>query len=356
MVKLLQLLLTYKFRTTKPAQKNGGFTLIELLVGIILAFLVIIPLLGFMVNLLRTDRQEQAKANSEQELQAAADYIARDVEQAVYIYDGYGLNKIKTYLPPHPEPTNTVPVLVFWKRQILPKIIPVGNSTACQGQNDTCDDAFVYSLVVYYLTKSDAACASDTWSCTARISRVQLRDAVKDKDGNPLTTVLSDKRAASQGFVLFNPNLVPTSEEDSMNAWPATGTVTTPPQPPSQPPYGTSTPQPEVLIDYIDQSPFDAATQGCPPITRTRTNLPADYALTTASQVPVAPTAAGFSACVGVENTSAQIFLRGNSLARIQPKAPNPPGYSNAQSVSTYFPTVRIQVQGRGVFKINQKS
>ena len=346
MVKLLQLLLTYKFRTTKPAQKNGGFTLIELLVGIILAFLVIIPLLGFMVNLLRTDRQEQAKANSEQELQAAADYIARDVEQAVYIYDGYGLNKIKNNLPPHPDAANSVPVLAFWKRQILPKVIPVGNSTACQNQNDTCDDAFVYSLVVYYLTKSDATCASSPWSCTARISRVQLRDAVKDKDGNPLATDPSDKRAASPGFVLFNPKLVPTSEEDSMNAWPGT----TPPT------YNANTPQPEVLIDYIDQSPFNAATQGCPPITRTRTNLPADYVLTTASQVPVAPTAAGFSACVGVENTSAQIFLRGNSLARIQPKKPNPPGYSNAQSASTYFPTVRVQVQGRGVFKINQKS
>ncbi len=345
MVKLLQLLLTYKFRTTQPAQKNGGFTLIELLVGIILAFLVIIPLLGFMVNLLQTDRQEQAKANSEQELQAAADYIARDVEQAVYIYDGYGLSKIQNQLPP--AGPNSVPVLVFWKRQILPKIIPVGNSTACQGQNDTCDDAFVYSLVVYYLTKSDATCASGTWSCTARISRVQLRDAVKDKDGNPLATDPSDKRAASQGFVLFNPKLVPTSEEDSMNAWPGT----------TLPSYNASTPQPEVLIDYIDQSPFDAPTQGCPPITRTRTNLPVDYSLTTASQVPVAPpAAAGFSACVGVESTSAQIFLRGNSLARIQPKAPNPPGYSNAQSVSTYFPTVRVQVQGRGVFKINQKS
>jgi type II secretory pathway pseudopilin PulG len=349
MVKLLQLLLTYKFRTTKPAQKNGGFTLIELLVGIILAFLVIIPLLGFMVNLLRTDRQEQAKANSEQELQAAADYIARDVEQAVYIYDGYGLNKIKTYLPPHPDATNSVPVLVFWKRQILPKIIPVGSSTACQNQTDTCDDTFVYSLVVYYLTNSDANCASSPWSCTARISRVQLRDAVKDKDGNPLAIDPSDRRAASPGFVLFNPKLVPTSEEDSMNAWPGT----TPPT------YNANTPPPEVLIDYIDKSPFDATTQGCPPITRTK--LPTDNGQPlqnpyTFSQVPVTPATAGFSACVGVDNTSAQIFLRGNSLARIQPKAPNPPGYSNTPSASTYFPTVRIQVQGRGVFKINQKS
>jgi type II secretory pathway pseudopilin PulG len=334
MIKLLQLLLTYKFRTTQPAQKNGGFTLIELLVGLILAFLVIIPLLGFMVNLLGTDRQEQAKANSEQELQAAADYIARDVEQAIYIYDGYGLGKIQAGLP---TVTNSVPVLAFWKRQIIPKVIPVGTSTACQNQTD-CDDAFVYSLVVYYLTQSDATCASGTWSCTARIQRVQLRDAVKVKKANGETIIQSK----DDGFVLFNPEFA-ASEEDSMNAWP----------------YGASTAgakDPEVLIDYIDQTPLPANTPWCPPIKRKRALLPTGYDPTTASQVPVTPASTGFLACVDVENTTAQISIRGNSLARIQKKTSNPPQYSSDKSVATYFPTVRIQVQGRGVFKINQKS
>lgn len=329
MVKLLQLLLTYKFRTTQPAQKNGGFTLIELLVGIILAFLVIIPLLGFMVNLLQTDRQEQAKANSEQELQAAADYIARDVEQAIYIYDGYGLGKIQAGLP---TVANSVPVLAFWKRQIISDIIdtPKGN-----------DDAFVYSLVVYYLTQSNATCASGTWSCTARIQRVQLRDAVKVKNritpNNPEGII----QPKDDGFVLFNPEFA-ASEEDSMNAWP----------------YGASTAgakDPDVLIDYIDQTPLPANTKWCPPIKR-ETDPPTGYDETTASQVPVTPASAGFLACVNVEKTSAQISIRGNSLARIQKKTSNPPQYSSDKSVASYFPTVRIQVQGRGVFKINQKS
>lgn len=338
MVKLLQLLLTYKFKTTQPAQKNGGFTLIELLVGIILAFLVIIPLLGFMVNLLQTDRQEQAKANSEQELQAAADYIARDVEQAVYIYDGYGLGQIEEDLP---DVDNGVPVLAFWKRQIVSDILNRPSGT---------DDAFVYSLVVYYLTRSAGVtgCVQEPWSCTAQIRRIQLNDAVREKDPNDPDEVITIQ-AADPGFVLFNPQSFPRSEEDSMNAWP----------------YGLPTETArtsEVLIDYIDQSPFDAATQGCPPIERT--TLPTENGQPlpnqdpyTLSQVPVTPATAGFSACVDVENTTAQIFLRGNSLARIQPKTPTPPGYTpNTPSVSTYFPTVRIQVQGRGVFKINQKS
>jgi type II secretory pathway pseudopilin PulG len=341
MVKLLQLLLTYKFRTTQPAQKNGGFTLIEVLVGLVLAFLVITPLLGFMVNLLQTDRQEQAKANSEQEIQAAADYIARDVEQAVYIYDGYGLSKIQPNLP-KPD-ANSVPVLVFWKRKLITEAIST---------NKGDDDAFVYSLVAYYLTKSPANCATDpnwSWSCTSQIKRIELRDAVKDKDGKPLSTDPSDKRSASPGFVLFDPKSASTSEEDSMNKWPYTTTPT----------YDLNSTPPQVLIDYIDQSPFDPTTQGCPPIARTRTSLPTDYLPATASQVPVTPATsgtAGFSACVNVDNISAQIFIRGNGLARIQKKTPSPPQYSSDKSVATYFPTVRMQVQGRGVFKINQKS
>ncbi len=335
MVKLLQLVLTYKFRTTQPAQKNGGFTLIEVLVGLVLAFLVITPLLGFMVNLLQTDRQEQAKANSEQEIQSAADYITRDVEQAVYIYDGYGLSKIQSKLP---SIANSVPVLVFWKRQLIQDIIntPKGK-----------DDAFVYSLVAYYLTKSNPAnCATDAWSCTAQIQRIQLRDAIsKDTNNQPITTG-DEKKDASPGFVLFDPKLVPTSEEDSMNAWPGTTTPT----------YDLAKTPPQVLIDYIDQSPFDATTQGCPPIARTRTPLPTGYLPSTASQVPVTPATAGFSACVDVEHTSAQIFIRGNALARTRIKTPNPPQYSSEKSVATYFPTVRMQVQGRGVFKIKQAS
>lgn len=336
MVKLLQLLLTYKFKTTQPAQKNGGFTLIEVLVGLVLAFLIITPLLGFMVNILQTDRQEQAKANSEQEIQAAADYIARDVEQAVYIYDGYGLSKIQAQLP-KPD-ANSVPVLVFWKRQLIPDVIDRGNDK---------DDAFVYSLVAYYLTKSaDASCVSDTWSCTARITRIQLRDAVKDDKGNPITTG-GEKTEASPGFVLFDPKINSTSEEDSMNAWPGTAT----------PSYNLTKTPAQVLTDYIDASPFDANTQGCPTIARTRTPLPTGYDTTKASQVPVSPPSlAGFSACVDVEHTSAQISIRGNALARTRMKTQNPPQYNSDKSVATYFPTIRIQVQGRGVFRINQKS
>jgi len=44
-----------------------------------------------MLNIMDSERKEQAKKTSEQELQSALDYIAGDLEQAVYIYDDDGL-------------------------------------------------------------------------------------------------------------------------------------------------------------------------------------------------------------------------------------------------------------------------
>ena len=111
-------------RSPDRKRKTAGFTLIELLVGMIIAVLVITPVLGFMLNILQTDRREQAKTNTEQEIQAAADFIARDLQQSVFIYDAQGLygtsggNSIKTQLATLPNPGR--PVLVFWKRKIIP--------------------------------------------------------------------------------------------------------------------------------------------------------------------------------------------------------------------------------------------
>jgi type II secretory pathway component PulJ len=74
-------------------QPPTGFTLIELLVAMVLAILVVMPLLGFIINILDNDRREQARQH-QQEIQAAVDYIAQDLEQAVYIYDADGLKQL----------------------------------------------------------------------------------------------------------------------------------------------------------------------------------------------------------------------------------------------------------------------
>ncbi|MGL4379342.1 MAG: PilW family protein, partial [Microcoleaceae cyanobacterium] len=53
---------------------SQGITMIELLVGVIMAFLILTPLLSFVVNILDTEKQEQAKTKIEQDVQNAADY------------------------------------------------------------------------------------------------------------------------------------------------------------------------------------------------------------------------------------------------------------------------------------------
>lgn len=95
MVSTLKFLIKSQLKRSRLVQQVNGFTMIELLIAMILAFLIITPLLGFMVNIMDTDRKEQAKANSEQEIQAALDYIARDLQQAIYIYDADGIEAIK---------------------------------------------------------------------------------------------------------------------------------------------------------------------------------------------------------------------------------------------------------------------
>lgn len=73
MKNLLRLLLKTQQQQNRSgqAQTEKGMTLVELLVGAIMAFLIITPMLGFVVDMLNTDRREQVKANTEQDIQAA---------------------------------------------------------------------------------------------------------------------------------------------------------------------------------------------------------------------------------------------------------------------------------------------
>lgn len=347
MKKLLKFLLTYKFKTQKLPQKKGGFTLIELLVGLILAFLVITPLLGFMINVMTSDRQEQAKSSSEQEIQTALDYISRDLSQAIFIYDGLGLKTVSSQLPSANTGTEAVPVLVFWKREFVSKNqLPSG----------TKDDVYVVSLVAYYLMK-DTSGTSSNWSNTTRIGRVELKDAVKD----PASTTdkpLPDIRSASPGFVspfIVVPGAPAKTFEQKLNAWTSgadkdNNTIDT-------------------LIDYVDQSPLttaglnptpcstEARGSGRPDLPTTPTPTSAQLAAPYLGRQVPPPTGDGaapaslqtgsFYACVNSEQekTLAQVFIRGNSLARNKPKN-NPPTYSVSQAA--YFPKASIQVQGRG--------
>jgi type II secretory pathway component PulJ len=356
-MKLLKLFLTYQLKSSQSPHKTRGFTLIELLVGLLLAFLIIAPLLGFLVNTMTTDRQEQAKANSEQETQTALGYIARDLDQAIFVYDGWGLSANTQVVQnlPYVDAKHT-PVLVFWKRYHYPKAIPTNNAN-CATQPDNCNDAFAFSLVAYYLI-DNSDCSNTKWSCTAQIGRVELKDGVR-LGGNYLPDY-----QPNQGFVLF-PTDAQGSIEDQMNAWPGT----TPPA------YGANTPKIEILLDYIDQTKIDQLqTQqekddlkaSCPTTVRDVPrpdvpNPPPGYIPTnyTYRQVPFNndPTQirSSFYACVNGESTAAQVFIRGNALARLTPRTQaQTPKYTTGRS--SYFPQANIRVKGGGLLTNNNQS
>ncbi|MBV8885596.1 MAG: hormogonium polysaccharide secretion pseudopilin HpsC [Chroococcidiopsidaceae cyanobacterium CP_BM_RX_35] len=341
--KFVLLLGTRRKGSKRRSRLPKGFTLIELLVAIILAFLVLVPLFGLMINIMNTDHREQAKATSEQEIQIALDYISQDLEQAVYIYDADGLNHnstdnppgIKDQIPPIAkdsancsDPNSCVPVLVFWKREFNQDAVPVNGTPPCQ-RGESCvdrpsavtdptssqkDDSFVYSLVAYYLIEGNKTTNSSSESPMAQIGRFQIKDGVRNpNDSNSYVNEKDTDIGRSLGFKPFDLSLSGTLKQ-KMNRWTNAGEE-----------YTART---DTLINYIDQD--DNITANC---------------ATNTQQVP-STLIGGFYACVDSSITLAQVYMRGNALARIQQS----PKYN--PSLSTYFPIASIQVQGRGLLDV----
>ncbi|MDY6782937.1 MAG: hormogonium polysaccharide secretion pseudopilin HpsC [Cyanobacteriota bacterium] len=339
-MKTKKLLLNLLLKQAKNHKKASGFTLIELLVGLIIAFFVITPLLGLAVSLLDTDRKEQAKSTSEQEIQAAADFIVRDLQQAVFIYDANGLTQInspnnaaksgiKNQIPPEvgtdgcKKPTDCRPVLAFWKRRPIQDAVPRDSfnnksSLNCTNANDEdeCDDSFVYSLVVYYLILGDST--KKTWSETARIARFEISDGVRYLGGQQIESGKS-KREKDKGFEGF------TLDKDvaaAMNTWVKESGVNQ---------YTQSV---QVVADYIDREEIPAAQQ--------RDLCPTDWTLT-----PDKPTY-GFYACVNQEDNIARFYLGGNALARIRPRDQHDEIKCSDEGLAAYCPTVNAEVKAIG--------
>ncbi|BAY45672.1 hypothetical protein SAMD00079811_32790 [Scytonema sp. HK-05] len=297
-------------------QKYDGFTLVELLVGIVIATLVVTPLLGFMLNIMTTDRQEQAKATTEQEIKAALDYIARDLQQAIYIYDAEGIQAIRQQLPKYDDKdkNNFFPVLVFWKRQFVSDGLIIYSSKNRQLKDDT----FVYSLVAYYLIKDDDK--DSVWSKAARIGRFKI------SNGYELTETSDKKIQRDKGFQMFNlQNLG--NLKSKMNQWTKRS--------------GESYTQDIVpLVDYIDKTLINNDTNPAPPNCKIGQQVPI-FSESGDSVATILVKSRGFYVCVDSQNVVAEIYLRGNALARLQNNNINFNG-----SNKTYFPQASTRVQG----------
>lgn len=287
---------------TQINQSSLGMSMIELLVGTVIAFIIITPLMAFVVNTLNDDQREEAKAVTDKEIQSALEFITEDLSEALYIYDQAGIQAIATnQLIPAASDTQ-IPILVFWKRQVVRNILPIG------------DDTFILSLVAYYLrTDADPIwCPNNTddEKCPARITRFQLNGGGRTIAGVPFPR-------PNDGFPtsvdLRNPN-----------------TIT--------PSAAINNPQ-NVLINFIDRTTI---ADGAPGLVAAQCTTALNNSSTARFTVdPATATYSSFSACVDSPNNIAQITIRGNALRRFQENAT----YSSG---SAYFPSSSILVKGIG--------
>ncbi|BAS58782.1 MULTISPECIES: PilW family protein [Leptolyngbya] len=173
--------------------QRSGFTLLELLVAMVIGGIISAGLLVLVVQLIQANSREAARSDTQRDLQAAIDYIARDVREAVYVYDGNCLLErptgstlecpgLRRYLPENiSENASNTPVLAFWRVDALPQILRdrcKNNADRFANPRDLpaevrgvpCLSGRMYSLVVYSLNSEQTTGAVGR----ARIRRYEL--------------------------------------------------------------------------------------------------------------------------------------------------------------------------------------
>lgn len=347
MFSLLQFLVKSRFKDNpiKKPPSIRGYTMIELLVGMVMAFLIITPLMGFVLNLLDDDRKEGVRATTDQELQSAMDYIQEDLHQAFYVYDRTGVQAIN--YAEGIQQANRTPILVFWKRKIEEDSRPSKAGVNCPKNppnKDGCDDAFVYSLVAYYISTDNP---NNIWSDKAvRIERLEISDGVEYPSGSGQYVPGFEP---SNGFQKFT--------KDKWNDWTNSGALNAGDR--------------QVLIDYIhsesqdkDNVAIGEAKSGeeksdvdCQNALGSEAQLITQYLVKNPPAPPPPPPATppappppeankvdksdpGFYVCVNREKKIVQVNLRGNALARMGEPDPR---YSDSKK--HFFPRSSTAIQ-----------
>jgi prepilin-type N-terminal cleavage/methylation domain-containing protein len=205
--RLMRLLSLYLKADRLSPQQAHGFTLVELLVALIVSTIMVTILLGSAVQLMGTNQREAARSDTQRDVQAALDYIARDMREAVYVYDGDCLKTAGTKiispaappvaadtcpgilqrLPAELNSTTNLPVLAFWRVDALPEPMtqdggvcrslpaarPAGSTATTPLRtidSVPCSSRSMYTLVVYSVNTDNAT----TWAGRSRITRYQL--------------------------------------------------------------------------------------------------------------------------------------------------------------------------------------
>lgn len=185
-----------KYLKSRQTKNHAGFTILEVLMAITVGSIVTYGMLALVVNLLKTDQRETAKSQTQAEMDQALDYIATEMKQAVYIYEGecLGTNEVKNDDGSTKcvglgdsidfEIAGVTPVLAFWKLEDVPYQKNPTPEQELPGKCDSNDDDYTeclsiktnrhtYTLVVYGLIEDQDP--DDIWAGPARITRFQLR-------------------------------------------------------------------------------------------------------------------------------------------------------------------------------------
>lgn len=308
--------------------QTAGFTLIELLVSTIIAGIAISGLLYMVVQLLPSNQREFAQSETQRDMQMALDFMSSELQEAVYVYGGDCLQgqTTPTFCPGIanyvPVPANSVPILAFWKLELLPKQLQEQCKTNLATANVPCDSGRTYTLVVYSLSKA----LSVPWLGKARIIRYAMTQF--DINGNPNPNYVSPAQIGvgfalwpfkNQGGNLTNlQTSIPTANQGNTAA----------------------------LVDFVDDTARPSVGDDnitCP------TNYVVSPSLATLNNYVVPPFNSGdknirsFYACVRGEtayNQDVFIFLRGNAYGRAGIQGIND---------NSFLPRLQTQVPSHGI-------
>lgn len=344
----------------------AGFTLIELLVSVIIGAIITASLLSLVVNLTDTNQKDTARSETQRDMQLAMNYIAQDLRESIYVYDGECLQGTGTITDANLYPTScpglanfipasvatggaggaSTPILAFWRTDLLPEAVRNQCATAAQNSPNSsatssplktlvnggtpCVSGKSYTLVVYALV--DDTSTADIWQGKARIVRYQLPQFNFDGTSN----------VGAGGWVDPLPDT-----NSSFQQWPyriVNGAVQAPAS--FQAGYARPAGNPDVLVDFVDDSTTASSDLTCQSPSRITPNV---------SPVP------SFFACVRGNTMEAQrnsaqtqelgvnqeilVSLTGNAAGR----AGIPVSTTGDNLVSTRLAPLQTRVLSRGI-------
>lgn len=337
MIKHLFQILKHRLHYTLSKNKaNSGFTLVELLTTTIIASLVISSLLWLMNDMIGANRREISTSQTQEQMKMSLDYIAEDLRQSVYVYDGEELTQLISQSTFGFESGTDKPIFAFWKvegvpyasNQSLPSNCSTLSTTALQQE---CTNLKVerhsYTLVIYLQSTQNPDSANNKWDGKSRIVRYQLRKYNE--------TTLSTTLARNSGYV--DPR-----SESSFDNWPeddegnslqsdtATGTSNT-------------------LVDFVDYTDQNTNNPGVLPTCVTDTSTNNEYQSSpvyTATQD--AQYSRGFYVCVRPALINANGAIGGNQDIVVYLRG-NAQGQSGMSSSDSYLPRLQAQINSRGL-------